>query len=266
MAQRHMYIGLFGGITSYKGDIGSKMLPSGPNGVGGASMLFELNHRMIIRTEFNYGKISGSDKLSAKNRGRNLDFSSKISEAALQFEYILFDLYEYKVSPYVFAGIGTFKFSPYTKDARGNIIMLAEQTTEGQGFYEDRKEYKLQKLSIPFGGGVQWAISDRQRLAFEIGIRKTNTDYLDDVSTTYVDQALLAQKRGGAASAIAYRGDELPNGDPYPAAGTRRGNPDNKDWYLFSGISFRFSLQPKTRRTRYVYKPKAARTTCPSVY
>ncbi|RYD80916.1 MAG: hypothetical protein EOP53_07375, partial [Sphingobacteriales bacterium] len=265
-AQRHMYIGLFGGITNYKGDLGSAMLPSKANGVGGISMLFEINHRMIIRAEFNYGKLHGSDQLSAKNKHRNLDFTSKVSEAALQFEYILFDLYEYKVSPYFFAGIGTFKFSPYTFDSKGNLIMLAEQSTEGQGFYKDRKDYKLQKLSIPFGGGIQWAISPRQRLAFEIGIRKTNTDYLDDVSTTYIDPNLLVQKRGGTAFNIAYRGDELAGGSPYPADGTVRGNPDNKDWYMFTGLSYRFSLQPKLRKSRYTYKPKRAKTSCPVLY
>ena len=264
-AQRHMYIGLFGGLTNYKGDLGSTMLPSKPNGVAGVSMLFELNHRMIIRTEFNYGKLHGSDQLSATHKARNLNFTSKISEASLSFEYILFDLYEYKVSPYVFAGVGTFKFSPYTFDSQGRLIMLAEQSTEGQGFYEDRKDYKLQQVCIPFGGGIQWALSPRQRLAFEVGIRKTNTDYLDDVSTTYVDQDLLSQKRGGTASSIAYRGDEL-NGSSYPAAGTKRGNPDNKDWYMFSGISYRFSLQPTLRKKRYTYKPKTARTSCPVLY
>lgn len=265
-AQRHMFIGLFGGITSYKGDLGSALLPSKPNGVAGVSMLFELNHRMIIRTEFNYGKLHGSDRLSPKHKLRNLDFTSKISEASLIFEYILFDLYDYKVSPYLFGGIGTFKFSPYTFDRNGRIIMLAEQSTEGQGFYKDRKDYKLQQLCFPFGAGVQWAISPRQRFAVELGIRKTNTDYLDDVSTTYVDQDLLSQKKGGTASGIAYRGDEINGGGSYPAEGAKRGNPDNKDWYLFSGISYRFSLQPKLRRSTYTYKPKRARTSCPSLY
>lgn len=261
-----MFIGLSGGLTSYKGDLGSSLIASKPNGVGGVSMLFELNHRMLIRAEFNYGKIHGSDDLSAKNKMRNLDFTSKIFEGALLFEYILFDLYEYKVSPYFFAGLGTFKFSPYTTDDKGRTIMLAELSTEGQGFYNNRKEYKLQQLCIPFGGGVQWALSTRQRLAFEVGIRKTNTDYLDDVSSTYIDQALLIQKKGSTAAAIAYRGDELPGGNVYPAEGTVRGNPNNKDWYLFTGFSWRFSLQPKGQQKRYVYKPKRAKTSCPVLY
>jgi len=262
-AQRHMFLGVFGGLSNYKGDLGSKMFPSRPDMVGGGSMLFELNHRMIIRAEFNYGKLHGGDQMSAKNRMRNLDFTSKVSEAALEFEYILFDLYEHRASPYFFAGVGTFKFSPYTIDKNGYRVMLAEQSTEGQGFFDGRRDYKLQKLCFPFGGGVQLALNPRQRVAFEVGFRKTTTDYLDDVSTTYIDQELLSRKKGNMAANIAYRGDEIAGGGSYPAEGTRRGNPNNKDWYSFTGISYRFSLQPSIRRSRYTYRPHRARTSCP---
>ena len=265
-AQRHFYIGAFGGVTNYKGDLGSNMLPSKPNGVGGMSMLVELNHRMLIRAELNYGKVHGSDQFSHGNKARNLDFHSKVTEFALNFEYIAFDLYEYKVSPYVFAGIGTFKFTPYSIDQNGNTILLADLSTEGQGFYKGRKEYKLQKLCIPFGGGVQWALSKRTRLALEIGFRKTNTDYLDDVSTTYVDESLLAQQKGGTSVRMAYRGDELNGGNPYPADGSKRGNPNNKDWYLFSGLHYRMSLQPRIKPYKFRYKAGKAKTKCPSLF
>jgi hypothetical protein len=265
-AQRHFYMGAFGGVTNYKGDLGSNMLPSKPNAVGGFSMVGEINHRMLIRGEFNYGKVHGSDQFSKGNRSRNLDFHSKITELSLSFEYIAFDLYEYKVSPYVFVGVGTFKFTPYTIDQNGNTILLADLGTEGQGFYKGRKDYKLQKLCIPFGGGLQWALTPRTRLALELGVRKTNTDYLDDVSTTYVDQALLAQNKGGTSVRMAYRGDELNGGAPYPSDGTKRGNPDNKDWYLFSGLHFRISLQPKIRPYKFTYKSGKAKTKCPSLY
>jgi hypothetical protein len=36
---------------------------------------------------------------------------------------------------------------------------------------------------------------------------------------------------------MAYRGDEIPGGDPlYPAKGTQRGGSTNKDYYYFGGI------------------------------
>jgi hypothetical protein len=195
-----------------------------------------------------------------------LSFSSKITEFSASFEYTLFDLEDYAVSPYFFLGVGTFKFSPYTFDVSGNQVMLAELGTEGQGFYQNRKEYALQELAIPFGGGLQWALSPNKRLALELGLRKTNTDYLDDVSTTYVDEQLLLQNKGGTAVGLAYRGDEINSSNRYPGDGAIRGNPKTKDWYIFTGLSFRVSLQPKFRQGVYKFKPMRAKTSCPTVF
>jgi len=266
-AQQHFYMSFFGGATAYKGDLGSPSFPlAKPNAVGGIGMMFQLNNRMLIRTDLNYGKISGSDAYSIKTKDRNLSFASKVTEFSIAFEYILFDLDEYKVSPYFFLGVGTFKFSPYTFDQNGNRVMLAELGTEGQGFYENRKEYKLQEIVIPFGGGLQWALSPNKRIALEMGIRKTNTDYLDDVSTTYVDADLLRQFRGGTSQRLAYRGGEINNSRGYPRDGAIRGNPNNKDWYLFTGLSFRVSLQPTLKRRVYKFRPVPAKTSCPRVF
>lgn len=265
--QQHFYTSFSAGLSNYKGDLGKTSLLQGKTDmVGGMGAVVELNNRMLIRGEFAYGKVSGTDKYDAKTISRNLSFTSKITEFALLFEYVLFDLYEYKFSPYFFTGIGTFKFSPYTKNKAGNIVFLAELCTEGQGFYKDRKDYKLNCLAIPFGGGMQWALSPNKRLALEFGIRKTNTDYLDDVSTTYVDAALLAQKKGSTSVSLAYRAGELPNAAPYPAGGSIRGNPKTKDWYFFSGLSFRISLQPNLKEHVYIYKPKTAKISCPTMF
>jgi hypothetical protein len=257
----------FGGATAYKGDLGSPAFPfAKPNSVGGMGMVFELNNRMLIRTDMYYGKVSGSDELSMKNKERNLSFASKVTEFSLTLEYNLFDLNDYAVSPYFFLGVGTFKFSPYTFDENGRQVMLAELGTEGQGFYQGREEYKLQELAIPFGGGLQWELSPNKRIALELGFRKTNTDYLDDVSTTYVDAKFLEQNKGGTSQRMAFRGDELNSNLSYPRDGAIRGNPNNKDWYLFTGLSYRVSLQPKPRERVYKFKPMRAKTSCPTLF
>lgn len=257
----------FAGTTAYKGDLGLAGFPlNKPKGVGGVGMVFQLNNRMLLRTDMFFGTVNGSDANGGRNRHRNLSFESKVTEFSMTFEYILFDLDEYKVSPYFFLGVGTFKFSPYTFDQNGKRVMLAELGTEGQGFYKDRKEYNLQKLAFPLGGGVQWALSPNKRIAFEVGFRKTNTDYLDDVSTTYVDANLLAQNKGGTAQRLAFRGDELNSGITYPLDGAKRGDPRDMDWYLFTGLSFRLSLQPKSRQRSYNYKVRTAKTSCPRVF
>jgi hypothetical protein len=62
------------------------------------------------------------------------------------------------------------------------------------------------------------------------------TDYLDDVSGTYLDQSALLAARGQQAVDIAYRGDEVGQGF-YPPAGTTRGNPESKDAYYYVALT-----------------------------
>jgi len=85
-------------------------------------------------------------------------------------------------------------------------------------------------------------LSHNKRIALELGIRKTNTDFLDDVRTTYVDANLLVQNKGSTSQRLAFWGDELNNSLSYPRDGAIRGNPNNKDWYLFTGLSYRVIL------------------------
>jgi hypothetical protein len=145
---------------------------------------------------------------------------------------------------------------------------LADLDTEGEEFYKDRKPYKTKQTAIPFGGGLMWEIDGNHRIGIELGIRKTFTGYLDDVSTTYVDGNLLANKRGGTPAAIAYRGDELPGRLPYPADDTKRRNPNNKDCYYLTGISYRMHLMPphSGRKNNDGSRIRISKTSCPKMF
>lgn len=78
-----------------------------------------------------------------------------------------------------------------SKNSAGNKYYLKPLSTEGLGFLENRPYYKINQVSIPFGGGVKFALNDNVRLGFEVGMRKLFTNYLDDVSTTYAGKDLL---------------------------------------------------------------------------
>ncbi len=262
---QNYFASVFVGASNYQGDLQDKiftLVRSKP--ALGMGFNYELNDRMLLNIEFANANISGDDKFSVKNRSRNLSFNSNITEFSIGFEYVLFNLYEYKASPYFFTNIGVFKFNPYLKLDNGAKIFLSEYDTEGQGFYEGRKKYKLRQLSIPFGAGIQWALSNNTRVGVLIGMRKTFTDYIDDVSTTYVDKNILFQNRGQKAVDLAYKGNLLPNGAPYPSDGTKRGNPKNKDWYYLAGVSLRFRLKTPARHQSYTFKIHKSKTTCPS--
>ena len=264
-AQR-FFINLNAGFNNYKGDLqNNKILLQTSQPAWGLGLRTELNNRMFIFTDFNFGKISGNDKWSAITRARNLNFKSNISEFAFGMEYNLFDLYAYKVSPYFFAGLAIFNFSPTTKNAAGQTVVLGDLRTEGQGLIKGREPYKTQAVAIPLGGGLQWSMSNRHRLAIFVSVRKTFTDYIDDVSTSYVDQQQLSNYWGSTTSVFAYRGDELPGGAAYPAAGTARGNAKNKDSYYFTGLSYRFRLVPKFRPKKYTFDKRKSKTSCPQL-
>ncbi|GAB2809730.1 DUF6089 family protein [Ferruginibacter profundus] len=238
-----LHLTLFGGFSNYQGDLQDKRFTlDQAHPAFGAGALYELSDRFAARANVTFGKVSGDDKNNSKNALRNLSFSSPITDIHLGLEYNLLNPYEHSLAPYLFAGISYFSFKPSTKDSTGNKVYLQPLSTEGQGFYQGRKVYQLHQFSIPFGGGVRLSISDNIRVGFEIGLRKTNTDYIDDVSTTYIDQNILLANRGQKAVDLAYRGDELKTGLGYPADGTQRGGSKNKDWYYFSGFNISFRL------------------------
>ena len=264
-AQR-MFFTTFFGASAYKGDLQPNTLnlfQAKP--VGGLGFDYEITDRIFAKLEFNVARVNGDDKYNPRNRARNLSFKSDIFEISLIGEYNLFNLYDYHATPFFFAGVAYFKFSPFVDLPNGARAYLREYSTEGQGFYQGRTLYKVAEWSIPYGFGLQWAITKNIRMATTLGIRKTNTDYLDDVSTTYVDKTLLLQNIGSTAVNLAYKGDLLPNGDPYPAAGTERGNPKDNDVYYFSGVSFRFRIDAKGRKRKIETGPMKAKVTCPKL-
>ncbi len=228
----------FAGFSNYQGDLQYKRFTLNQSHAAfGAGVLYDVTDKFAVRANLTFGKLSGNDKQNIKNNTRNLNFSSGITDVHLGLQYSIFSLNDRSLSPYIFAGISYFKFNPYSNDTLGRKVFLQPLSTEGQGFYLGRKKYSLNQFAIPFGGGVKFALSENVRLAAEVGLRKTNTDYLDDVSTTYVDQAVLFTNRGQQAVDMAFRGGELKTGLTYPADGSQRGGAKSKDWYYFSGLS-----------------------------
>jgi hypothetical protein len=246
-AQAQWKVNLFGGFSNYIGDMQSnRYTTSQSNGSFGAGIQYDLTGHFSLLSNLTYGRISATDGYSnqADLRARNLNFESTIGEWNLLLEYNLFDLRDHRVTPYVFAGIALFHFNPYSYDTLGSKVYLRPLSTEGEGLaaYPDRKPYALTQFAIPFGGGLKFRVSDRVTLAWEVGMRKTFTDYLDDVSTRYVDQNTLLAARGPVAVEMAYRGNELKEGAGYPGEGAIRGGPKNKDWYYMSGFRVTIAL------------------------
>ena len=271
-AQKQVNLTLFGGFANYSGDLQEKRFTLDQSHAAfGASLSYEIIPKMLIRGAFTFSKLSGDDKFSSKelNRRRNLNFTSVLYDASVVADYSLFDLTDKRVTPYAFAGVAMFGFNPYTLDSLGDKYFLKNLSTEGQGLleYPDRKKYKNVQFAIPFGIGVRFRITDNAYLGYEIGLRKTFTDYIDDVSKTYVDEALLASNRGAKAVELAFRSNELKDVSlPYPDDGTIRGGSKYKDWYYFSGITLSIGLFNPSGSGIMGGKGKKGSTDCPRVW
>jgi hypothetical protein len=152
---------------------------------------------------------------------------------------------KYLTSPYLFAGLSVFKFDPeaYDNDTK-EWVRLQPLGTEGQGTtrYNDRHKYALTQISIPIGFGMKHNFAENWNLGFEIGVRKTFTDYLDDVSSTYVEYNYLESTSGSLAARLSNRTGELSGTRIEYTSKNMRGNPTNKDWYLFAGITLTYTI------------------------
>lgn len=251
VASSQLYIGGFVGGSGYDGDLNDKPFKRIKPSVG-ATVSFPLTNRLHLRTGILLGGLEGGDKWSGTTflkQNRNLSFSSDLTEISVVGELNAFNLNKIAWTPYVFGGIAVFHFNPYVIDS-GERIYLKPLSTEGQGLsgYPNRKAYSLVQFSIPFGGGIKYLIKENVLLSFELGFRRTMTDYLDDVSTTYVDENDLLQQRGLTAVQLSYRADEVPGStseypdNGYPLKSVQRGSAKYKDWYYFAGFHLNFRL------------------------
>ena len=189
----------------------------------------------------------GVDELWRKQR--NLDFRTNISEvyiAAEVFPLMLFNAIAEnnpRMRPYGVIGIGMFHFNPQgsLSDANGNKTWyyLHPLRTEGEGMteYPNRKPYSLTQYNIPMGFGIKYFLSDRFNVSSEFLYRKSFTDYIDDVSTEYIDPALFDKYLSATDAAIARKIHDKVYGIVTPgitryAPGTQRGNPKQDDAYF----------------------------------
>ena len=110
--------------------------------------------------------------------------------------------------------------------------------TEGQGtLLSDKSPYSLNQIAIPLGVGLKFNLAKRIAVSLEYGIRKTFTDYLDDVSGKYVNALVLSSIKGPLAGEFA---DPSLNAQSYSILGLDRGNSNTKDWYAMYGVMLTF--------------------------
>lgn len=242
------HLELFAGAAGYNGDLSkSSLVTRSLRPALALNVKYQIHPQFALRAGLAYAAVSGDDKYTKDSllMLRNLSFQSNILEATVCVEAAVMDPELFPNYPYLFAGIGAFRFNPFAYDKNNDKVYLHPLRTEGQGLpeYPERKEYSRTQLCIPFGAGARFKLNEQFSLSVEVGFRKLFTDYLDDVSDTYASRGALLAGPGPKAVEMAYRGIEVGGMyDPYPGSGARRGNPKKDDWYYFGGVKLTWTL------------------------
>ena len=228
-------IGFSIGQMYYLGDLNKFKPFYKSNWAGGLMFRYSINSRLSLRFNYLQGKVEAYDS-DAKNPvtiNRNLSFQSPIKEVAggIEFHYFPFQFGQKRNAgtAYILAQMGVFYMSPSIV-INGETIDLQALGTEGQGTSANSKrKYSKFQVCIPLGLGAKASIGKNITFNFDVAIRKTFTDYIDDVkAATYTDATIIANEYGSLAG-------DLSNQSLNDSRFGRRGNPTTKDWYVYCG-------------------------------
>lgn len=280
---QHGEVGVGFGTTTFLGDLGKHDAKAstyfGSVGAGITRPAGTIWYRntfnpwFAIKGSMGFSQIMGDDRLAKSKDGkdgdwyrnyRNLHFKSILVEASVTGEvhvlrYLPGSL-KHRWTPYVTAGIGMIYFDPKAQ-YNGEWVRLQPLGTEGQGIKPEREKYNLVQAVVPIGMGVKVNIDKRFTVSAEIGHRITFTDYMDDVSTTYVSEGAFINAYGDVKGQMVYdlsrRSTEVdPEGNygSITKPGEFRGNPKGKDAYLSGNVSISIRLGKKDPEASF--KPK----------
>ena len=246
-------VGLILGTSYYLGDLNTTHFNQS-SATAGLVIRKNIDKRFVYKAEVMYLNIKSDERQSsdtiALNRG--LHFRSPIYELSGQIEFNFLPYQSgnplYTWTPFVYTGISIFSFNPQAENINGEWVDLQELGTEGQGTTTEfngntRSKYSLIQFAIPIGGGLKIAVNENFNIVLEYGARKTFTDYLDDVSTTYAGPNINGSWPVEMSDLAQQMSD--PNGTH--VKDEQRGNPDKKDWYSFAGITLSFKLNNNTK-------------------
>ncbi len=263
-AQRPFEVGYMAGVTLYHGDLG-RFYETGIRPGTGFYGRYNFSYPVSCRINLLYARAGSWDH---ENPSSNLSFRSYLFEYSAQLEFYItkpksgyknyslkygkktYYAYHFPLTSYFFIGIGQCHFNPRAKYLDGKWYSLQKLSTEGQGVFVTRDPpYPLVTPVIPVGVGGKWTLNGPYYIGFELGFRKTFTDYLDDVSLSYVNTTVLESAKGPVA---AYFADPSQNpGLTTTSPAMARGNPKNKDAYMFAFVTLQYDFSKKKKKKSF---------------
>jgi hypothetical protein len=206
-----------------------------------AAATYRVTNQLALRGDVGLYYIRGSHKDTYRSFN-NLSFHSVNPELVVGFQYDIWrsDNNNYAVVPYAIAGAGLTYMTPRA-DYKGISYSLAPLHTEGVA-------YNRLPLVLRYGIGLPLFNTDRFKGNLEGVYTHVMSDYLDDVSTRYIDRSSMPT----IAASLADRAPEI--GMPPNPAGATRGNPRRNDGYLTLSARLVFIfITPSQRNYRRMF-------------
>ncbi len=250
-AQSYFTINEYGftaGASQYFGDLNQNYGIKTIAPAYGGYLRRRMSNYIALKLVANYTNIGYDDKYNKVpyEVQRNLNFKSVVYEGAIQAEFNFFkfvtgDPY-FRFTPYLTGGVGMFYYNP-TTTYKGVQYDLKPLGTEGQNAGYDNRKYSNFAACFPIGAGVKYWIKGGINVSFEIADRITTTDYIDDVSTTYVGaDKFKPASISNPSRALQDRSSEV-TGGILGKAGKQRGNASNYDQYMMATFSISFNFK-----------------------
>jgi hypothetical protein len=156
------------GVLHYKGDISPNFHPAFARPGGNLFFRYNASQALSLRVQGMLGQFGADDKRvnDPFNQARGRSFRTRVSEISADLEYNFLNYKHENLkkagnwTPYVFGGVGLMRFKP-------NVFPSAS--------------YRQSGLVLPFGAGIKWQLRSPWSLSLEFGMRKTFTDYLDNL-------------------------------------------------------------------------------------
>lgn len=279
-------LGINFGMTDLWADIGTKkIMDHYSNGsyldrpcfMGGLFGRYTIHPALCLRLGLNYGTLYATDKWNEGNARkatyisddyyqryvRNLEVRTNMWEANLMFEFNPRRLNigprtaRGRFNPYLLAGFGYFHFNPQgilpsrTGTQQPKWVNLKDLHLEGDGWGAGYpEEINYWQMEVPLGIGVRWSLGEKLDLGLEYIYHYCFTDYLDNVSTNYVDpnqfDTHLDPDKAQVAREMYDKSWQITN-YANRSVGDVRGNKSVNDAYSVINITFFYKV--KSRRT-----------------
>jgi hypothetical protein len=200
-----------------------------------AAVTYQVTDQLALRGDMQLYYVRGAHR-DTPNAYNNLSFFSINPDLSVGIQY---NFRESKNSnsatiPYALAGVGLTYITPKAVYF-GKSYSLPPLHTEGIA-------YNRLPLILRYGIGLPLVKTDRLKGSIEGVYTHVRSDYLDDVSSQYIDKSTMLL----FAAALSDRGQEI--GYPANIPGAKRGNPGRKDGYMTISARLVFIIMTPLQR------------------